>query len=161
MLTALNVKTWSMHSKRGLDSCWWVRHGSNVLFHMRRIECNWAKTMRFANLHSIRRMWNTFDPCLSSMHFSHLNSAQRKTELALEMKFYLDFHRVTWPWRRILTNGSDVKDVFPRGYSSWVGLTASSGQCACANGETHDLIAGRVVTRYPRGDREISWNREI
>ena len=31
-------------------------------------------------------------------------------KLALE----LDFHRVTRPWRRTLTNGSDVKCVFPR-----------------------------------------------
>ena len=38
----------------------------------------------------------------------------RKTEFALEVKFYLDFHRVTQPWRRTLTNGSDVKYVFPR-----------------------------------------------
>ena len=37
----------------------------------------------------------------------------RKMELALEEKFYLDFHWVTRPWRRTLTNGSDVKYVFP------------------------------------------------
>ena len=35
-------------------------------------------------------------------------------ELALEVKFYLDFHWVTQPWRRTLTNGRDVKYVFPR-----------------------------------------------
>ena len=38
----------------------------------------------------------------------------RKTELALEVKFHLDFHRVTRPWQRTLTNGSDFKYVFPR-----------------------------------------------
>ena len=38
----------------------------------------------------------------------------RKMELALEEKFYLDFHWVTRPWRRTLTSGSDVKYVFPR-----------------------------------------------
>ena len=27
------------------------------------------------------------------------------------MKFYLDFHRVTWVWWRTLTNGSDVKYI--------------------------------------------------
>ena len=27
------------------------------------------------------------------------------------MKFYLDFHRITRPWRRTLTNGSDVKGM--------------------------------------------------
>ena len=37
----------------------------------------------------------------------------RKMELAIEMKFYLDFHWVTHPWRRRLTNGSDIKYVFP------------------------------------------------
>ena len=28
-------------------------------------------------------------------------------------RIYLEFHRVTWPWRRTLTNGSDVKYVYP------------------------------------------------
>ena len=37
--------------------------GSNVVFHMRRIECKLAKRIVFAHLHSIRRMWNTtFEP---------------------------------------------------------------------------------------------------
>ena len=35
-------------------------------------------------------------------------SQHKFAELALG-KFYLDFHRVTWPWRWTLTNGSDVK----------------------------------------------------
>ena len=35
-------------------------------------------------------------------------------EHALEVKFHLGFHWVTPPWRRTLTNGRDVKDVFPR-----------------------------------------------
>ena len=30
------------------------------------------------------------------------------------MRFNLDFYRVTRPWRRALTNGSDVEYVFPR-----------------------------------------------
>ena len=38
----------------------------------------------------------------------------RKMKLALEMKFYVDFHWVTRPCRRTLTKGSDVKYVFPR-----------------------------------------------
>ena len=38
----------------------------------------------------------------------------RKSEFALEVKSYLDFHRVTRPWRQTLINGSDVKYVFPR-----------------------------------------------
>ena len=33
----------------------------------------------------------------------------RRTAFAFEMKCCLDFHRVTWPWWRPLTNGSDVK----------------------------------------------------
>ena len=32
------------------------------------------------------------------------------------MKFYPDFHWETRPWRRTLTRGSDVKDVFPTPY---------------------------------------------
>ena len=35
-------------------------------------------------------------------------------ELAPQVKFHLDFHWVTRPWRRTLTNGSDLKYVFPR-----------------------------------------------
>ena len=42
-------------------------------------------------------------------------------ELALKVKFYLDFHRVARPWRQTLTNGSDVKYVFPRCYNRFVG----------------------------------------
>ena len=48
------------------------------------------------------------------MHLPKRKLCTRKMELALEVKFYLDFHRVTRPWRRTLTNGSDVKYVFPR-----------------------------------------------
>ena len=51
-----------------------LRHGSNIVFHMRRIECKLAKRIVFAHLHSTRRMWNTtFDPCLSftpNVHYS-------------------------------------------------------------------------------------------
>ena len=40
----------------------------------------------------------------------NINCAHKKTtELALEMKFHLDFHQVTKPWQQTLTNGSDVK----------------------------------------------------
>ena len=34
-------------------------------------------------------------------------------ELALEVNFLMIFHWVTRPWQRTLTNGSDVKYVFP------------------------------------------------
>ena len=47
------------------------------------------------------------------MHLTQHELCARKTELAVEVKFYLDFHRVARPWRRTLTNGNDVKDVFP------------------------------------------------
>ena len=46
------------------------------------------------------------------MHLSQHKLCTRKMELALEVKFYLDFHWVTRPWRRTLTNGSDVIYVF-------------------------------------------------
>ena len=43
------------------------------------------------------------------MHLSqHKLCGTRGTELLLEVKFYLDFHRVTQPWRQTLTNGTDV-----------------------------------------------------
>ena len=38
----------------------------------------------------------------------------RETELALDTKFYIDFHWVARLWKRRLTNGSDVKYIFPR-----------------------------------------------
>ena len=53
-------------------------------------------------------------------------------ELALEMKFYLDFHWVTRAWRRTLTNGSDVKYVFPLTNGSdvkYVFPLCSTGSC--------------------------------
>ena len=37
----------------------------------------------------------------------------RESELTLEVKFYLDFHRVARLWQQTLTNRSDVKYVFP------------------------------------------------
>ena len=48
------------------------------------------------------------------MHFSQHILCTGKMELALDVKFYLDFHCVTRPWRRTPTNGSDVNYVFPR-----------------------------------------------
>ena len=45
------------------------------------------------------------------MHLSQPKRCTRKTALALDdMKFYLEFPRVTRPWQRTLTNGSDVKN---------------------------------------------------
>ena len=44
------------------------------------------------------------------MHLSQRKLSARP--LALELEFRLDFHRVTWPWRATLTNGSDVKYTF-------------------------------------------------
>ena len=48
------------------------------------------------------------------MHLSQHKLCTRKMELAFEVKYDLDFHWVTRPWRRTLTNGSDVKYAFPR-----------------------------------------------
>ena len=48
------------------------------------------------------------------MYLSQHKLCTRKIELALELKFYLDFHWVSRPWRRTLTNGSDVKYIFLR-----------------------------------------------
>ena len=47
------------------------------------------------------------------MHLAQHKLCTRKIELALEVKFYLDVHWVTRPWRRTLANGNDLKDVFP------------------------------------------------
>ena len=48
------------------------------------------------------------------MHLSQRKLCTRKMELALEVKFHLEFHWVTRPWRRTLANGRDVEDEFPR-----------------------------------------------
>ena len=44
----------------------------------------------------------------------NISYAPGKSEFALEVTFDLDFHWVTRPWRRTLTNGSDFKYVVPR-----------------------------------------------
>ena len=49
------------------------------------------------------------------MHFPLPKLSTRKTELALEWNFTSTFIEFTSPWRQTLTNGSDVKYVFPRG----------------------------------------------
>ena len=43
------------------------------------------------------------------MHLPQYKLCARRAKLAFEMKFHLNFHRVSWPRRRTLTNGSDVK----------------------------------------------------
>ena len=48
------------------------------------------------------------------MHLSQHKLCTRKIELALEVKFHLEFHWVTRPWWQTLANGRDVKDVFPQ-----------------------------------------------
>ena len=83
------------------------RHGSNVVFHMRRIECKLANRIVFAHLHSIRRMWNTtFDPYLNSvLRFSYV-----PTEMSISCSLLSPNHyscslctcQNTWgsPWGR-------------------------------------------------------------
>ena len=54
-----------------------------------------------------------------------------ETEPALEVKFYLDLHRVTRPWRRTLTDGSDIK--FPWCVFRWTGAWSAlrARTCSC------------------------------
>ena len=47
------------------------------------------------------------------MHLSQYKLCTRKMELALEVKFISTFTKFTRPWWRMLTNGSDVKYIFP------------------------------------------------
>ena len=48
------------------------------------------------------------------MHLAQYKLCTRKMELALEVKFISTFTEFTRPWWWTLTNGSDVKYVFPR-----------------------------------------------
>ena len=48
------------------------------------------------------------------MHLSQHKLCTKKMELALEVKCISTFTEFTRPWRRTLTNGSDVKYVLPR-----------------------------------------------
>ena len=48
------------------------------------------------------------------MHLSQYKLCTRKMELALEVKFISTFTDFTHSWWWTLTNGSDVKHVFPR-----------------------------------------------
>ena len=52
------------------------------------------------------------DTFVLKVHLAQYTLCTRKTELALKVKFYLDFHWVTRA--TLVTNGSDVKDVIPR-----------------------------------------------
>ena len=54
------------------------------------------------------------------MHLSQHELCTRKMELALEVKFYLNYHWAARPWRRTLTNGSDIKYVFSWCRDCWV-----------------------------------------
>ena len=63
------------------------------------------------------------------MHLLQHKLNTRKMELALEVKFYLDFYWVLWPWRWMLSNGSDVKYVFV-----WCPFTVASVEWLCSPG---------------------------
>ena len=65
------------------------------------------------------------------MHLSQYKLCTRKMELALEVKFISTFTEFTSPWWRTLTNGSDVKYVFPRCHTS-----AGSPSTASSGGDT-------------------------
>ena len=70
-----------------VEKCFILRLGSNVVSHMRRIECKLAKSIVFSHLHSIRRMWNTTcDPCLNYTHALDRPAKCEEHELALQLK---------------------------------------------------------------------------
>ena len=75
------------------------------------------------------------------MHLWQHKLCTRKMELALEGKFCLDFHWVSRPWWRTLTNGSDVKYVFPRCHVA---------SCSCTS-EARGLHLNRhTIIQYSR-----------
>ena len=75
-------------------------------------------------------------------------------ELALQVKFYFDFHRVTRPWRRTLTNGSDVKYVFPLTNGSDVKNTYFRG-VGNSNASTERLQPGCLKWRKFKGKQRV------
>ena len=77
-----------------------------------------------------------------------ISCALGKWSLHARWKFFLDIHWVTRPWRRRLTNGSDVKYVFPRCRS--VKLVST-------------LAASRSQTLYPRRFLRagVSWGEVV
>ena len=94
-------------------------------------------------------------------------------ELALEVKFHLDFHWVTRPWRRTLTNGSDVKYVFPAAIQTRV-VKGTSVQASASSlfsvapiilSPESDVYSGRLVlarfvSAWERGGEESIWKAE-
>ena len=66
------------------------------------------------------------------MHLAQHILCTRTTELALELKVYLDVHtEFTWPWRWTLTNSSDVAYVFPR----YLLLSCANTEAKCFPGQ--------------------------
>ena len=61
------------------------------------------------SLDCIRLQLDHNDSRAGSMQLLEQKLCTRETELVLKAKCY-----VTWPWRRTLTDGSDVKYVFPQ-----------------------------------------------
>ena len=96
---------------------WVLRHGSNVVFHMRRIECKLAKRIVFAHLHWIRRIWNTtFDPCLNEPHFDLCKIFPSRSSRPFELASLVNWLPPTWStsFRRTLSQCSVVVTTFPR-----------------------------------------------
>ena len=97
------------------------------------------------------------------MHLSQHKLWIRKTELALEVKFYLGFHRVTRPWRRTLTNRSGVKYVFPWCPVDRAELLRCRHSRRSPLGMAPHSLPGSlwtVVRRCPRGPREAGHRVE-
>ena len=81
------------------------------------------------------------------MYLSQHNLCIRKMELALEVKFDLDFHWVTHPWQRTLTNGSDVKSVFPR--------------CLFNHTQRARGLRNELLFKLPSGDQWTTLRRQF
>ena len=80
---------------------------------------------RFADIVHLFSAWIGILQLLSQIRFVSQQGFGRVAPFLCEVKgksrlwvistlFHLEFHRVTWPWWWTLTNGSDVKYIFPR-----------------------------------------------
>ena len=80
------------------------------------------------------------------MRLSQHQLCTREMELALEVILYFNFHWVTRPWRRTLTNGSDVKTYF-RGVVWW-GTAATRDVTFQGETFTHGGLSSKECRNY-------------
>ena len=94
-------------------------YGDNAEIRFFAVQSLWFWVSGYRTIWRIQGSFDSSYSGLLNVKYSILSNTSQdklctwKMELALEVKFYLDFHWVTLPWWPTQTKGSDVKYVFP------------------------------------------------